>query len=175
MSIGLSVITAACTVLGPGTPTPTPAPTPTEAAGSEWVKYTNTQFGFSLQHPTALQVTLLTEDGSFGYLGDFISFAVSEHDPLDCRGDCPLVESVERGIAIGDQTATRLRGSYGAVGGVVPHEYLAYLFEHEGRFYTFTLHAVARDATTDRPEVSVPLSPFAPPQFEIIVATLQFE
>jgi hypothetical protein len=42
MSIGLSVITAACTVLGPGTPTPTPAPTPTEAAGSEWVKYTNT-------------------------------------------------------------------------------------------------------------------------------------
>ncbi|MGQ0600877.1 MAG: hypothetical protein ACT4QE_04170 [Anaerolineales bacterium] len=172
--IGLSLIAAACNVPGEGTPTPTPAPTPTEVGSGEWVTYTNAQFGFSLQHPKPLQVTLLAADGSFGYLGDFISFAVSEHDPLECRGDCPVVDSVERGISIGNQTATRFRGSYGAVGGNAPHEYLAYLFEHAGRFYTFTLHAVARNATTDRPDVIAPLSPFVTPQLELILATLQF-
>ncbi|MGQ0600427.1 MAG: TolB family protein [Anaerolineales bacterium] len=136
--------------------------------------YRNDAFGFELQIPAGWPVTLLADDGSFGYLGENISFTVSPLDPLECRGDCPVVNSTEPEIGIGNLTATRIRGYYGAVGGNIPHEYLAYLFQREGRFYTFTLHAVGRNETSGQADVIVPLPAEAAPPFDQILGTLQF-
>jgi photosystem II stability/assembly factor-like uncharacterized protein len=149
---------------GPGTPDP--------LAG--WVAYINPQQRFALRHPPDLHVQAEDPSGSVGWIGPRIQFAVTAANPLDCRGDCPQVDSVDANAQAAGRTATRFFGSIGSLGGRTPQQYLSYTFWIDDQYYTFTVFALKNGEAKDRMDIIWPLADEDRRLFEQIVSTLEF-
>jgi hypothetical protein len=123
-----------------------PAHPPTQTATSEnWKTYSNPEYGFSIDYPSELEVTSRQDNKSL-YIGEKINVWVSDINPLDCRGDCPLVENTESTTLAGLQ-ATKVTGYIGAIGGNIPQRYLRYILQRNNRYFIFTLYALSYKAT----------------------------
>jgi hypothetical protein len=107
------------------------------------------------------------------YLGENIQVVIYDFDPLDCRGDCPLVESINPATIAG-LDATKVEGYIGAIGGEIPQRYLRYILKHNNRYYTFTLWALDRAAKNECCSVIYPLDENDVVLFEQILDTLTF-
>lgn len=167
-ALGIGLALAGC--LPPGqTPTPT-AVAPTLAA--DWPTYTNEAFGFAIDHPPDFEVPGAGHAEPFGNLGEQITFSIGEVSPEDCRGDCPVIESSEA-VQVAGQPATKLAGYIGSIGGNIPQQYQTYVFEREGRFYSFTLYALERSETVEGTDIQ-PLAAEDVALFEQMLATLRF-
>jgi hypothetical protein len=147
----------------------TPGPTPTPG----WETYSNRTFGFSISHPPGFQTPAEDAADPFGYIGEQVFFNVTEVSPLDCRGDCPVIETNES-VLVAGLSATRLTGFIGSVGGNVPQQYQSYVFENGGRFYNLTLYALPRGAAATDIETLQPLKAEDVQVFEQMLATFKF-
>jgi hypothetical protein len=166
--VSLAVGFSACTFpMQPGGPTPGPSPTP------KWVTYSNRAFGFSISHPPEFQTPADDYAEPYGFIGDQVYFNITETSPLDCRGDCPVIEA-SGPVQIAGRSAIRISGSIGAAGGNVPQQYLTYVFEKDNRYYTLTLYAVPGGSVTTNNESIQPLQAEDIQLFEQMLATFQF-
>jgi hypothetical protein len=152
-------------------PPPTSSPVPT-TPGSKWLAYTHPTLGFSLSHPPELQAPTPDDKEEFGFIGEKIFFQVTQANPLECIGDCPVVEMTST-VQIAGLSAIKISGYIGAVGGNVPQQYLTYLFQKDIRYYTLTLYALAPSASNGDGGI-VPLKPEDIQLFEQIVGAFKF-
>jgi hypothetical protein len=137
-----------------------------------WEGYSNTEYKFSIQHPADLKVVPQTF-GPYFTIGEQIQIAVSDYNPLDCRGDCPVQEKIES-VEIAGQEATRIQGYIGAIGGFIPQQYLSYVIHTNNKYYIFTLYAVGLDDTSGMTDPIRPLKEEDIDLFEQIMQTLEF-
>jgi hypothetical protein len=140
----------------------------------EWSTYNNTGFKFSIQHPDNLEVTQ-SEHGPYFKVGEQITIGISEMNPLDCRGDCPVIEKQET-VAMAGQVATKVYGYVGSVGGFIPQQYVSYVLNHENQYYRFMLCALSSGETFDTEDLTTirPLKAEDIKLFEKIMNTLKF-
>lgn len=157
----------ACTFSSQPTPS-TPGPTSTPM----WVTYTNQTYGFSINRPPEFQTPPADYAEPYGFIGDQIYFSITEVSPLDCRGDCPVIEATSP-VEIAGQTAIKITGHIGAIGGNVPQQYLTYVFQKNNLYYSFTLHAVSGSVASDDGSIQ-PLQAEHVRLFEQMLATFQF-
>ena len=146
--------------------------TVTSSPSHKWKTYSNSKYGFSLNYPTYLEIKLSENDNSL-YIGEQIYVWISDINPLECRGDCPLVENTEPATVAGLE-ATKVTGYIGAVGGIIPQRYLQYILKHDNRYYSFTLWALRRDAKNECCSVIWPLNDNDIALFEQLLNTLTF-
>jgi|PlaIllAssembly_1097288.scaffolds.fasta_scaffold45549_3 hypothetical protein len=144
----------------------------TSSPSLEWKTYTNSKYGFSINFPAYLEINLGENDNSL-YIGEQIYVWISDINPLECRGDCPLVENTEPASVAGLE-ATKVTGYIGAVGGMIPQRYLQYILKHDNRYYSFTLSALRRDANHECCSVIWPLKENDIALFEQLLRTLSF-
>jgi hypothetical protein len=108
-------------------------------------------------------------------LGKQIQISISEADPLECRGDCPVIEETES-VTLGGQAATKVSGYIGAVGGSIPQQYVSYIVQREGQYYRFVVYALSSEDTSDAQDMTTihPLQAEDLELFEKIMSTLTF-
>jgi hypothetical protein len=147
---------------------------PAAAVETGWETYSNADYKFSIQHPDNLEVTQ-SEYGPYFKVGEQITIGISEMNPLECRGDCPVIEKQET-VTLAGQEATRVEGYIGSVGGFIPQQYVSYVLKHENQYYRFEIHAVSSAETFDAGDISTirPLKAEDLELFEKIMSTLAF-
>jgi hypothetical protein len=123
--------------------TPTPTPTPFVII-KEWKTYHNPVYGFSINYPSNYQLTT-NEENTFISIGENIYIRITDFDPFECRGDCPIVDSTQSTTLSGLE-ATKITGYIGSVGGYVPQRYISYIVKQTDKYYNFTLYAVGLNA-----------------------------
>jgi hypothetical protein len=140
----------------------------------EWSTYNNTEFKFSIQHPENLEVTQ-SEHGPYFKVGEQITIGISEMNPLECRGDCPVMEKQET-VTLAGQDATKVSGYVGSVGGFIPQQYMSYVLNYEHQYYRFLVYAISSGETFDGEDMSTirPLKAEDLELFEKIMSTLTF-
>jgi photosystem II stability/assembly factor-like uncharacterized protein len=177
------IVLAGCRSGGPENGTPHAAISPATASPflpgtpdplASWVQYINPRQRFSLRHPSDLQVLAEDPSGSIGWIGPRIQYAITTSNPLDCRGDCPEVDSVDANAQVAGRTATRFFGSVGSIGGRTPQQYLSYTFWIDDQYYTFTVFALKNGEAKDQVDIIWPLAEEDQRLFEQIVSTLEF-
>jgi hypothetical protein len=141
---------------------------------SGWETYFNAEYKFSIQHPDNLEVTQ-SEHGPYFKVGEQITIGISEMNPLDCRGDCPVIEKQETVILAG-QKGTKVSGYVGAVGGFIPQQYMSYVLNYENQYYRFLVYATSSGETFNGEDMSTirPLKAEDLELFEKIMSTLKF-
>lgn len=160
-------------------PLETPQPTiqPTEEPLLEgWTSYTSDQYGFSLNHPADLEVVLSEFDNpplARFAVGDQIEIRINEFNPLECRGDCPVVEQTESAV-VDTFPATRMTGYIGAVGGNIPQQYVTYFLPRGERFFAITLYALGFGGQSDDLATIRPFNEDDVAMFEQLLATVSF-
>jgi hypothetical protein len=122
-------------------------PIPTQVP---WTPYKDPQGRFSFVYPPTMTLTPGTWDGEW-LIGDRIEFFI--HPPgvsyVTCfdqaLGDCPAVQEDDT-VEVNGMDVRRVKGYFGAVGGMIPQEFLTYIVEVEGEQLVFTLYALPFDA-----------------------------
>jgi hypothetical protein len=158
-------------------PTPetlhTPSATPVPGYSSEaWNTYSNSEYGFSVSFPAYLEITP-DEDTPTLYIGEQIHVWISDVNPLECRGDCLLVEETAPATVAGLE-ATKVAGYMGAIGGSIPQRYLRYIIRHDNRYYVFTLFALSFHARSNDMYTIWPLGENDVTLFEQVLETFKF-
>lgn len=157
-------------------PTPdTPAtPTTTLQPSNEWKTYTNSEYGFSINHPADFEITHIENSTSL-YIGKQIFVSVRDSNPADCRGDCPVIESTKT-VTVAGLDATKVMGYIGAIGGNNPQQYLSFIIFNNNLYHVFTLYALDFDAPlmNPPPDAGDPLNESHVILFEKIMETLSF-
>lgn len=157
------------TVLTIQPPVPTETPEPKSSEG--WKTYSNPEYGFSINYPSQLDITP-GQGNSTLYIGKKIHVWVSDANPLECRGDCPIVESTEPATIAGLQ-ATKVTGYIGAIGGNIPQRYLKYIVPRNNRYFIFTLYALSYKATSNDVATIRPLNESDIELFEQVLKTFK--
>lgn len=169
---------AACNLnpQGSGETPPTLAPLPTDATiptpEVTLNTYTNMAYGYSLQYPSNLTVEG-DQNSQFVWLGDRIWVMVSDVNPEAPMGDAPVIENAQDTM-IGANTARRLSGYIGAVGGNTPQRYESFVIQNDNRYYQIIAYELPRGEVQpiDRTMSAVPADMVA--LLEQIVASLRF-
>ncbi len=145
-----------------------------EPAG--WVTYTNSYYHFSVDLPPGFRAPAADDSRPFGRIGEKIQYLISQQDPLDCRGDCPVVERTDSGVTVGGNQATRIEGYIGSIGGNIPQQYISYIIPRAGSYYAFTSYALSQAEESTIQDVSLvhPIQPQDIALFEQIMATFKF-
>ena len=151
------------------TPIPTSSSTPDETA--DWKTYTNSRYSFSIKHPDSFTQPMV--DNDYGLIGEKIYFAVSKLNPLDCKGDCPLIENDEE-VTIAGTKATKMAGYIGEVGGSIPQHFVEYVFSKNGQYISFTLYARDQKDFTRSPNGIWEIEKADMVQFDQILSTFKF-
>jgi hypothetical protein len=133
------------------TPTPFPTSIPSSTPTLANLKvYSNSKYGFSLEYPAGLTIKEANGGDSVD-IGEIIHIQLSDRNPLECRGDCPVVENKDS-AKVASFAMTKVTGYIGSVGGNIPQQYLMYILKRDKQYYVFTLyalgfHAQVNDAT----------------------------
>jgi hypothetical protein len=114
-----------------------------------WIPFEDPDGRFSFVYPPTMTLSEGNQSDE-GRLGDQIEFFIRKPGAsyLTCfdeaLGDCPVVE--EDGIVeIDGREVRRVKGWFGAVGGMTPQEFLTYIFDMEGDQLVFTVYALPFD------------------------------
>lgn len=123
-------------VLTPDQTSPEPqASSADETAG--WKTYKNAKYNYLLKYPQ--NISLETQDPAYVLVDKQIYIAVSENNPLNCKGDCPTIDKVED-IKINGLDAKKITGELGRVGGTIPQKYMDFVIEQNKQFYIMTIY-----------------------------------
>jgi hypothetical protein len=139
---------------------------------TNWAQYSNTEYKFSIQHPANLEV-IPQSFGPYFNIGEQIQIMVNDYNPLECRGDCPIIENTES-VNVAGQEATKILGYIGSIGGYIPQQYVRYVVHKNSQYYIFTLYAVGLSDTSG---ITGPIRPLKQEDielFEQIMQTLEF-
>lgn len=155
----------------PTFPTFTPVITP--SSKPVWATFTHPKLNFSIDYPTQFEFLVDTAEFASGSIGNNIFFFVSEYNPVDCRGDCPMIDKKED-VLIGQVKGVKLIGYYGAVGGIIPQEYITYIFPKGELFIIFTITALGKNHPPASDDTVQLLSPEDISLFEQIMLTIKY-
>jgi hypothetical protein len=165
-----------CATISPVPTTPTPeaqsTSTITVSPSEEWKTYTNPEYGFSINYPAYLEINPGVTNDSL-YIGEKIQVWISDINPLECRGDCPLVENTEL-VTVAGLDATKVTGYIGAIGGNIPQRYIRYILPRNNQYYLLTLYALSFRAAGNDPATIWPISENDSALFEQVVGTFRF-
>lgn len=103
-----------------------------------WQTFEDSENGYAFSYPS--HATLDVENG-YPVINNQIYVLAGSLNPLMCRGDCPLIDTIQPVTAAG-RPATKVTGEIGSIGGNIPQHYLQYVFEADDTFYTMTLYAL---------------------------------
>ncbi len=133
---------------------PTDAVTPTPEVSL--ATYSNTAYGYTVQYPEGLAVDGAA-DSQYVWIDHQIYILVSEINPEEPMGDAPVIDSVHDTM-IGTNTARRITGYIGAVGGNTPQRYESFVIAHNNQYYQFIAYELKRDeaGAVDRTMNAVP-------------------
>jgi len=134
-----------------------PASTPTTSATAlatadptaTWKTFTDPDGVFSFKYPETYSID---NTHISPYLNRNITWRYNNVSVLDCRGDCPVIDTKKQ-TTLGGKAATIITGYVGAVGGEIPHEYISYEIKLNTKFFLFSIQAIPLYLTKD--EVSV--------------------
>jgi hypothetical protein len=134
------------------TPCPTQGPslTPTQIVQDEtadWKIYSNKNFNYSIKYPNNLEIEEMGLDNVFIgnkpvrwiWVDKQIQITVSNNNPEDCRGDCPVISKKED-TNVNNIASKRLYGYIGAVGGNVPQKYQEVVIPHNNIYYIIAVY-----------------------------------
>ena len=158
-------------------PTNTPQPIstlPPTSTSDNWLTYSSSEYGFSIRYPSDLEITPSDKSASL-YIGKKMQIRIGDVDPLECQGDCPVIENTES-VTIAGTAVTRVTGYIGSIGGNNPQHYMSIIFPHNSLYYTFTLYALEFDASLINPPPST-IAPLVESDiilFEQMVDTVSF-
>ncbi|MFA9403890.1 MAG: hypothetical protein ACERKY_12615 [Anaerolineales bacterium] len=114
-----------------------------------WIPFEDPDGRFSFVYPPTMTLSAGNQSDE-GRLGDQIEFFIRKPGASyvtcfdEALGDCPVVE--EDGIVeIDGREVRRVKGWFGAVGGMTPQEFLTYIFDMEGDQLVFTVYALPFD------------------------------
>ncbi|MCJ7435221.1 MAG: hypothetical protein MUO77_17205 [Anaerolineales bacterium] len=138
----------------------------------DWKTYSDPVNGFSFKYPANFGIVPGINDTSF-YVGEQIFFYISNRDPLDCQGDCSVIETTER-VSIAGLDAIRVTGYSGILDDDGLQQYQAYLFPHSNQYYNFTLSALNTQATNNNPGVTSYLKETDIKLFDRMMGTFRF-
>lgn len=147
-----------------------PTPTPTIDPTAGWEVYTNAS-GFSIKAPSGY--ILANVDDKSGQIGEQGWFSVSQTNPSDCSGDCPVVDKTSN-TTINGLPATLLEGYVGEVGGCVARRYETYVFEGGESFISITFYATNCDNSGVPTDEIVQMKESDRQVFDQILSTFQF-
>lgn len=123
------------------TPTPYVSPTSVQTITIDetenWKTYTDPGDQFSFNYPPNYT---LENDGNI-YLNRNITWRFSNISSLDCRGDCPIIESKENSV-LGGKFANKLSGYIGSIGGNIPQRYITYEVPLTNDYFIFSIQAL---------------------------------
>lgn len=134
--------------------TSTISPTPTidledtessQSATANWKTYVNAEHGYSVKYQNTA-VPIEGTSNQYVWLDDQILIGVSDANPEDCRGGCPLIKQASD-VTIGQLNARKIIGEIGAVGGNVPQSYIKYAFPQNNQFYILTVYELKNDVS----------------------------
>lgn len=159
----------AAQVLLPLTLNPVPTAVP-------WNRFDDSQGRFAFVYPPTLSVSTSLGEDSWR-LGDQIEFFIRQPGAsyVTCfdqaLGDCPVVEEDEQ-REINGMAVRRVKGWFGAVGGMTPQEFLTYLFELNGEQLVLTVYALPFDTEMQDITTVWPLEGMALELFERTVSSV---
>lgn len=114
-----------------------------------WILFEDPDGRFSFVYPPTMTLSAGNQSDE-GRLGDQIEFFIRKLGASyvacfdEALGDCPVVE--EDGIVeINGREVRRVKGWFGAVGGMTPQEFLTYIFELNGGELVLTVYALPFD------------------------------
>lgn len=151
-------------------------PIPTQVP---WTAYKDPQDRFSFVYPPTMNLTPGAWDGKW-LIGDRIEFfiqppGVSYVACFDqALGDCPAVLE-DAQVEINGVEARRVKGYFGAVGGMIPQEFLTYIFEVDGEQLVFTVYALPFDAELQDITQIWPLQGMELELFERMITTVTLQ
>jgi hypothetical protein len=139
-----------------------------------WKTYVDEGHGFRLKYPSAWDIESVGPVNGFlvVFIGDKIQVRTSDDDPLVCRHDCPMIESVET-VSMAGREGRQVRGTMGPIHGGVSQHFLMYLFRVGATHVSFVLFAEGRDATADDTGIIRPLQEADIELFQRIMQTLE--
>jgi hypothetical protein len=141
-------------VLLPLTQSPIPTAVP-------WNRFDDPLGRFAFLYPPTLTLSSGFQEDEW-QLGDRIEIFLRQPGASyvscfdEALGDCPVV--AEDGIVeINGREVRRVKGWFGAVGGMTPQEFLTYIFERDGEQLVFTVYALPFDKEVQDVTVVWPL------------------
>jgi hypothetical protein len=144
-----------------------------------WTPFEDPQGRFSFVYPPTMTLTAGRSSNAWR-LGDRIevtlqgpgaSFSACFDQAL---GDCPIVQD-DRTVTINGSEARRVKGYIGAVGGMVPQEFLTYVFTVGSEKLVFTLYALPFDTKSVDIQQIWPLPGFELELFERTISTVTLQ
>lgn len=154
---------------------PTPNYATPAAAQTDWVTYTNTQNGYTIQRPRS--VSLVEENnGGTVIIDDQIEVTVVDFNPEEARGGgVPVHENISD-MMLGQFPARRATGYVGAIGGVTPQSIEQVIVPHNNRYYVFTVYELKRSQWTGEAPRTLQAIPATEVElFNSILTTLRFD
>ena len=113
---------------------------------SGWKTYTDSVGVFQFKYP---QDYLLDLNYVSPYLNRKISWRFENQSYADCRGDCPVVDSIEN-VTISGQNSTKIKGWTGEIGGNPAQSYIKYeIPTKKGKYFLITLQELPIMLTED--------------------------
>jgi hypothetical protein len=169
-AVSTSTLTLTPVPTATATITPMPILTP---LSEEWKTYSDSEYDFLISYPAYFEITP-GENNTSLYIGEQISIWISDVNPLECRGDCPLVESTAP-VTVANIDAIKVEGYIGAIGGNIPQRYMSYILQRDNRYYNLTLYAISRfDFNNYDPYTIWPLKENDIALFDQILETFKF-
>ena len=150
-------------------------PIPTQVP---WTPYVDPQARFSFVYPPSMTLTSGTQEGEWR-IGDRIEFFIRPPGASyvacfeQALGDCPVVLE-DSWLQINGVDVRRVKGYFGAVGGMIPQEFLSYIFEVNGEQLVFTVYALPFDAELQDVTRIWPLEGMELELFERMVSSITF-
>lgn len=160
---------AAAEIIVPFTINPIPTQVP-------WTLFEQQQGRFSFVYPPTMTLTSGDQEGEWR-IGDRIEFFFRPPGASyvacfgQALGDCPVVQEDNR-VQVNGMDARRVKGYFGSVGGMIPQEFLTYIFDVDGDQLVFTLYALPFDAELKDITKIWPLNAMELELFERTVNTL---
>ncbi len=153
-------------------------PSPNESVGqsvnespTKWVTYTNTAFNFSIEIPQYDEMPVGNTNN--GLIGKKITFYIGENNPLDCKGDCPVINKSST-VSVSGIEVTKIEGHVGTIGGNIAQNYIDYVFPLESGYLTFSLYARGLDDFTPSPDGVWEIESSDIELFDQILSTFEF-
>lgn len=127
---------------------PQPSPLSTEASAkvedptANWKTYTNEEYRYLFKYPK--QTSIDDQRKDYIWLDDQISIQVTSKDPESCQGACPAIRE-RKNIEIEGVEAKELDGTFGVIGGNVPHSFRSVSIPHNNQYYEIMVYEIKHD------------------------------
>jgi len=164
-----------------------PSIIPTTDPTIDWMTFTNIVYDYTFKYPknwtlrgyageqlSPEERTSFVIEGSINNSTDIsdlnIRVNLSFTNPINCRGDCPVIET-STDITLYNITSKKNTGYIGGIGGETPRQYVSYIVPIKDKFLEFILESSKQQANQNE---IIPLTSQEITLFDQILSTFKF-